>query len=355
MDEQQEHEQEHEPVPDLDLLENRASQPEPPPNSSQVIPEQNEDIADEEMLECLASALEAIPCAAESEDEEPPLAEACNSDLAAAPPAVAPPAVAPPASSNNDENRPDDESGVREIANMPSSSWGPCRITAVKPRSSSGYGSFSARCVWHRLNDKTDCKKTFRLKGPWEDLTCREACVRRMLWWLSTAQQFARQRDHVWCPEIDDADIPHNNAIRQLRLESENAPKRGQVCTDVELDAMAIPISIMPPDSWHACREAAAAAANAAEPPAEPVAAAALADSTDTGPRNQPKAKVKARSKGRAKAKAKAQLEPPSPAALEQEAPASNSNHRSSSSSSDEASGSSSSSSSSSTTSSSSS
>ena len=43
--------------------------------------------------------------------------------------------------------------------------WGCFRITPKQPSKASRFGGFQVACPFHRLNDKTDCKKFLSLAG----------------------------------------------------------------------------------------------------------------------------------------------------------------------------------------------
>jgi hypothetical protein len=104
------------------------------------------------------------------------------------------------------------------------------------PEASGGkYGGFRIRCPFHKLNQTSDCKKWIRVLGPTD--ADKEICVRRMMLWCVKHTEYNRQRHHVaWDPPILDSELPDLQSLKARRVLE--APARGSVTTDVELNAL---------------------------------------------------------------------------------------------------------------------
>ena len=166
--------------------------------------------------------------------------------------------------------------------------WGAFTISVKKVEKGRPYGGYQASCIYHKLNDKTGCKKFWRNHGP----TKADALMtlRALVFWCQEAKEHSRQRNHMWFdPKPDDESLPSWAFMKGRRLEATHRSR--EVKTDVELDEACVPENVMPPRSWQLCDEiqAAAAAAKARKKPkakgAMPKAAAAMAaPSAKAGP-----------------------------------------------------------------------
>jgi hypothetical protein len=102
---------------------------------------------------------------------------------------------------------------------LSASDWGVFRITPKQPGGGTwtggAFGGFSARCPFHKLSNKTGCKKWSRIRGP--SAEDREAAYLRVLFWCSQARSFDRQRHHVAC-ELPDV-LPSWEFIQGCRID----------------------------------------------------------------------------------------------------------------------------------------
>jgi hypothetical protein len=97
-----------------------------------------------------------------------------------------------------------------------------------------------------RLNFKTDCKTFFRVLGP--SVQDKNEALRRLMFWCVRAQEFPRQREHMWF-EPEASELPPIDFLKARRLDG-NAPLRPEVRTDDELDSAYVCPSRLPPQSW---------------------------------------------------------------------------------------------------------
>ena len=96
-----------------------------------------------------------------------------------------------------------------------------------------------------RLSPYTECKKFIALAT--DDAAEKERVVQRLMFWLSRACTFARQRQHMlWTPDV--AECPDAAFLERSRLDE--APDWKSVRTDHDLDAHDVPLSLTPPASW---------------------------------------------------------------------------------------------------------
>lgn len=89
-------------------------------------------------------------------------------------------------------------------------------------------------CRFHRLNDKTLCKKFLRC-----DPGNEHQAVTKLRHWCNQALRFDRQRAHIRMP-LRDQDIPDESVVFGQKLEA-SPPSKAP--TDVELDADAGPVA----------------------------------------------------------------------------------------------------------------
>ena len=113
-----------------------------------------------------------------------------------------------------------------------SSRWGVSGITPKQPGSagSGRFGGWEARCPFHKLNDKSGCKRFLRITGPSpQDQT---NTLRRLLYWCSVAQEYNRQRLHLgFLPPLEEC--PPVALIMSRKI----TDKPQSVKTDDALDA----------------------------------------------------------------------------------------------------------------------
>ena len=90
-----------------------------------------------------------------------------------------------------------------------------------------------------------DCKRAFPINGPTEE--DKERALLSVFTWIVAWRDYARQRDHVFCPIVEPEDCLPRDVLIATRP-NEAPPQRAK--TDDELDEMRVPLSIMPPVSW---------------------------------------------------------------------------------------------------------
>jgi hypothetical protein len=121
---------------------------------------------------------------------------------------------------------------------LKSGSWGVFRLTVRKPSGGRAglCGAYSARCIFHRKNDKSGCAREFKIEGP--DWVHRYECIRRALWWLSSYDRFDRWRDHFDFDAIPgvDGELPTAADLHALKVVERPCP--GTILTDAELDEL---------------------------------------------------------------------------------------------------------------------
>ena len=145
---------------------------------------------------------------------------------------------------------PEDEDGVppavgadlAPVRNMlASSTWGCFRITPKQPGSVGGgaFGGYEGACRFHKRNNVTGCKTFVSVKGPTE--ADRDLAFRQVLFWLSLARDYDRQRQHL-AANINPP--PSMEVILARRID--DAPDATMVKTDAELDKAAAAIVPVP-------------------------------------------------------------------------------------------------------------
>ena len=104
-------------------------------------------------------------------------------------------------------------------------SWGAINIARVK-------GAFECRCPFHKLSQKTDCKKTFSYTDESEEIVL--ASLRH---WANTARNFNRQRHHMSSMRTC-FDVPFQSydVLLAAQIPEADKPAPGTVKTDKELD-----------------------------------------------------------------------------------------------------------------------
>ena len=108
--------------------------------------------------------------------------------------------------------------------------WGPFRIS---PKSQGVFGGFQAACCYHRLNNKSGCKKWFPLSSNAPEH--KRQVARRIMWWLIRHSDFQRQRDHIRL-NIEDEDVPSDDFLVAVLPSAEDRPALSTIKTDEELD-----------------------------------------------------------------------------------------------------------------------
>ena len=112
--------------------------------------------------------------------------------------------------------------------------WGCFRLTPKHPAKGRPFGGIQADCPYHRLNNKTGCRKYLQLR----DATAeeRDKAVRALKGWCTDALNFSRQRYHrgSFC-HIDAAP---SEAILAASLPSVGDGPAAPPQTDAELDAV---------------------------------------------------------------------------------------------------------------------
>ena len=75
--------------------------------------------------------------------------------------------------------------------------WGPFRMTFSDKKSKPPYGQWQATCVYHKLNDKTGCKRSLSLGQVGQS---KDRCKRVLMQWCLKAPLFETKRDHAAVP-----------------------------------------------------------------------------------------------------------------------------------------------------------
>ena len=88
------------------------------------------------------------------------------------------------------------------------------------------YGAIEASCPWHRKNDKTGCKKLFKLNDP--SAEARSASILLAKYWCSLARSAERQWEHVF--NVDLSACPDEESVELLRID--DRPPPGSVVAD---------------------------------------------------------------------------------------------------------------------------
>ena len=140
---------------------------------------------------------------------------------------------------------PADEGNVAEL--LVGTSWGAFTLCAVQPdrlvgrnRNSTPHGGYQATCPFHRRNQKTGCKRFFRIMASTQQAKLQ--CLKAALYWCGTYHSHTRQRHHVRAPLP--AVLPAYNVIKHWKVEGR--PARRDIKTDEELDAEEEPDEIAP-------------------------------------------------------------------------------------------------------------
>ena len=215
------------------------------------------------------------------------------------------------------EQRPLARRGERQV-NPDTFEFGHFRLTFVGPEKRPPHGMFQARCLYHKKNDVTGCKRSIACGGAPD---AKDVCRRILMSWCLEAPLHQTQRSHLGVL------LSSANALPMEVLESRLAdlpPPPSNVRTDEEIDADATIAHRSEPKAASTKRRA----SKRARP--EPSAKA------DAQAKPKPKAKAKsAKSKPKAKAKAKARaVSPGDEAGSDPESDSSDSDSSSSSSSS---------------------
>jgi hypothetical protein len=135
---------------------------------------------------------------------------------------------------------------AEDFADLPiilkATSWGVFRLTPRTPDKGGGvHGGYQANCPFHKRNDKSGCRKFFRILGPRP--ADRFTTLRRMLWWCLGHSDFDRQRKHIaWEPS--EAELPHQDFMLASKILDK--PPWLSVKSDVELDAEAAGLVVAP-------------------------------------------------------------------------------------------------------------
>lgn len=119
--------------------------------------------------------------------------------------------------------------------------WGAFTLTPIQPgRAAQGrrklvHGGYQAACPFHRLNERSGCKRQFRMTEPGQ--SAHVASLKAALYWCGTHWQHDRQRDHLAAP-IPEV-LPSYDIIKHWKVPESDRPARRDVRTDAELDASA--------------------------------------------------------------------------------------------------------------------
>jgi hypothetical protein len=109
--------------------------------------------------------------------------------------------------------------------------WGPCVIS--RSVSQAGHPFVEARCVFHKLDTKTGCKKTFGFDNDSEPLV-----LGALKHWCNTSRDFDRQRHHMQSlKRWDDVPVQSEEVLLANRIPEAEKPDPQTVRTDKELDA----------------------------------------------------------------------------------------------------------------------
>ena len=103
------------------------------------------------------------------------------------------------------------------------------------------FGGWQAACPFHKLNDKSGCKKWFGLEGSSD--ADKTKLVRRILWWCACASDYSRQRKHV-CYESPTEDVQDDAFVLAMLPQDRPPPK--SIKTDVELDDADVAVAVAP-------------------------------------------------------------------------------------------------------------
>ena len=109
--------------------------------------------------------------------------------------------------------------------------WGHGRVTFKMPGPNSKYGGWQGSCRYHRLNDRTACKKLFSIRSATPE--ANEFAMRSARHWINMAPTFGRKRDHgAFNPSA--AEVPLASVVSAQKV----SEVPDVVMTDVELDAL---------------------------------------------------------------------------------------------------------------------
>eukprot|EP00971_Amphidinium_carterae_P352655 6492690-Amphidinium_carterae.2 len=248
----------------------------------------NEENSDSEFMNALEAALldraDREQDEGLSDEEYSETAPALHHNAMQTPP---PPPLPPPAEPPVEELQAELHAVAPDLL-LEGGAWGGFRISVKQAGKQSAFGGFECKCPWHRLNDNSDCKKLFSVRGPTHE--DKQVAMRALKTWAITAKQHSRQRHHL----ADFAGmLPLENEALEARRIDER-PLRKDIVPDTQLDELGIPPDVLPPESWYRARTT--IAAQAAVPVAKPEAKA----------KGKAKAKAKGKAKGKPNAKPKA-------------------------------------------------
>ena len=109
--------------------------------------------------------------------------------------------------------------------------------------------SYSIRCLCHRRNEKTECKKQIRVEDGDRDM-----CLRKLALWAVTGKDYSRQWAHIAFTPTN-VGVPSLAVLKAMRDSAVVATKH-EIKTDVELDMAGIDFNAKPPESWALCEAA---------------------------------------------------------------------------------------------------
>ena len=181
----------------------------------------------------LAHEVGAAPAAAGVGDDPPASPAPCSEEALFE--ELFPPAGHPPA---------DGVEGEQDLAAAPVAPaarvagpvehWGAFLITRTAAARSPPHGGLRASCPFHKLNDRTGCKKFVTLR---EGTAEHEECVRQALrHWCNQARHHDRQRGHMGHAGLDIARTPAPEVVLAERIDEGPA---STVIPDAELDRVA--------------------------------------------------------------------------------------------------------------------
>jgi len=109
--------------------------------------------------------------------------------------------------------------------------WGEFTFSYKKATSA----GWQPSCRWHKKNDKTGCKKTFKAYGN-NSVDCHVEAINRAKLWCSYAKLCASQKEHSKM-EPSAEEVPADDILKDLYPSPD---KRGDVKTDEELRALGL-------------------------------------------------------------------------------------------------------------------
>jgi hypothetical protein len=172
-----------------------------------------------------------MPPAATPPDPHEGLVEPCASSSSGPVIPAAAPLEAGPAPEETEQ-----DGALQELLN--NRNWGAFRITArnVGQCGAGRYGGYQATCPFHKLSDKSGCKRWFAIKGP--TVADKHFAAKKLMMWCCSALSYDRQRDHLRC-DIDMNECPSLETLLADRIPMAYRPEPGSIKTDAELDALA--------------------------------------------------------------------------------------------------------------------